>query len=410
MYRMNLGFTTRRVREGAASILVPKLDRAEGEHLDHALSKAPVFYNPIMRLNRDTAVLTLGVHQGRLNRPLVVCEPMCGSGVRGMRLALEVAGVAGVVLSDLNPRAVRLAEENAALNGVSDIVRARLMEANLLLSLHDRPGHRFDYLDLDPYGSPAPYLDAAVRACRNGGMIGLTATDMAPLCGVYPKACLRKYGGQPLRTGYCHEIALRLVAGALVRAAARHEVAARPVFSYAADHYVRLYAVLERGARMADRCMEEMGYLLHCVRCLNRKPVGMRELREVGECDVCGSRLFVGGPLWLGELADASFCDEMLAMSESSALSSDRRLIRIIRLVRGEVGLSPSFYGIDALCSRLRVASLPTGEVLSAIRDAGFEATRTHFDERGVKTDASITELEKVLKGVAERRGKGHVP
>ena len=402
---MSLSFSTRRVREGASTIMVPELRQAVGEPLDHAISRAPVFYNPRMRLNRDTAVLALWVHQGRLSRQLVVCEPMCGTGVRGIRLALEVDGVERVVLGDLNPNAVRLAEENAALNGVSERVRTRLIDANLLLSLHDGPRRRLDYIDIDPYGSPGPYLDTAVRACRNGGMVALTATDMAPLCGVNPEACLRRYGGLPLRTEYCHEVALRLVAGALVKASARHDVAARPVFSYAADHYVRLYAVLERGARKADRSLNSMGLLLHCSGCSNRRPVTVEELSNFRRCDICGSQMRVGGPMWLGELADAAFCDEMLARSDGSALSSDRRLMRLIRLVRGEVGLKPAFYNMDMLCSRVGVASLPMDDILSALSGAGFEAARTHFDGRGVKTDASVVELENVLKGFLRRAG-----
>jgi len=404
---MSLSFPTRRVEEGAAVIQVPEIRPAEGEPLDRALSRAPVFYNPRMRLNRDTAVLALGVHQARLSRPVVACEPMCGTGVRGIRLALEVAGVERVVLGDLNPWAVRLAEANAALNGVSDKVKPRLMDANLLLSLHDRPHRRLDYIDLDPYGSPAPFLDAAVRSCRSGGMVALTATDMAPLCGVNPRACLRKYGGWPLRTEYCHEVALRLVAGALAAAAARHEVAVRPVFGYALDHYVRLYAVLERGARRADRSLSKVGYLLHCFECLNRRPAAAEAVAEAVVCDVCGSRMRAAGPLWLGALAEETFCDEMLALSERSALSSDRRLTRLIRLVRSEASLGPSFYNIDLICSRLGVPSLATNAVVSALRGAGFAAVRTHFDERGVRTDASIVEVEKVLKGLAGMDGGG---
>jgi len=105
----------------------------------------------------------------------------------------------------------------------------------------------------------------------------------------------------------------------------------------------------------------------------------------------------------MGDLADASFCGEMLATADRSALSSDRRLMKLIRLVRGEVGLNPAFYSIDALCSRLRTASLPTDHVVAAIRDAGFQAVRTHFDDRGVRTDVSVVELENVLKGLSKR-------
>jgi len=403
---MRLDFPTKRIKEGAAFLLVPRLELATGAPFDRAISKAPVFYNPRMRLNRDVAVLALGAYQSRHSRPLSICEPMCGTGVRGIRLAMEVANVTEVVMGDLNPMAVRLAEENVAINRVSDRVRIRLIEANLLLSLHDRPWRRFDYIDLDPYGSPAPYLDSTIRACGNGGMIALTATDMAPLCGVNPRACLRKYGGLPLRTKYSHELALRLVAGAVVKVAALHEVAAKPIFCYAVDHYVRLYVLLLRGARIADHYLENMGYFLHCRKCSNRMSASSREVRPLVVCDVCGSRMEVGGPMWLGELSERGFCEEMIFLANGSFLSSDRRLMNLIRLVSDEVGFKPGFYNIDALCSKLRIASLSTHDVLSALEEAGFDAVRTHFDERGVKTDASIVELENVLKGFPKRAGR----
>jgi len=147
-----MDFPTTLVREGAASLRVPEITEREGEPLEQARSRSPVFFNPRMRLNRDSAVLALGVHQRRVSRPLTVCEPMCGTGVRGIRLALETSGVERVVMGDMNSSAVRLAQENARLNGVSDRVSVRLMEANLILSLHSKPLSRFDYVDVDPDG------------------------------------------------------------------------------------------------------------------------------------------------------------------------------------------------------------------------------------------------------------------
>ena len=395
-----MDFPTTLVREGAACLRVPEITQREGEPLEQARSRSPVFFNPRMRLNRDSAVLALGVHQRRVSRQLTVCEPMCGTGVRGIRMALESPGVERVVMGDMNPRAARLATENAHLNGVSGRVAVRQMEANLLLSLHSRPLSRFDYVDIDPYGSPAPYLDEAVRACKRDGLLALTATDMAPLCGVNPRACLRKYGGRPLRTGYCHESALRLVAGALVTKAAVHEVSARPVFSYSADHYVRLYMELERGKKKADLRLSEMGYMLHCFNCLDRGAVPSRKLFDSPWCERCGSPMKVAGPMWLGELAEEAFCDDMLMLSDRSAIGSNRRLIRVIQMVRGEIGFPQGFYGIDKLCSKLKIPSRATGDVMVALEEAGFRVARTHIDERGLKTDAPIGDLESVLKSV----------
>jgi len=392
-----MNFPTVRVQEGAASILVPELAKSELEHIDRARSRAPVFYNPRMRLNRDSAILALRAYRMRSSRPAIGCEPFCGTGVRGIRLALEVEGVERVVLGDMNQSAVELASKNVVLNGVSGIVTVRLMEANLLLSLHARPYQRFDYIDIDPYGSPAPFFDAGVRACRRGGLIALTATDMAPLCGVNPRACLRKYGGYPLRTEYSRELAIRLVTGALVIIAARHEVSVRPVFSYADNHYVRLYAILERGASESNRSLADMGYVLHCFECSNREGVPSTSVLESVGCEVCGSKMRAAGPLWIGELAEEAFCGDMLEISERSEASSNRRLMNIISLVNDEIGFPLGFYNIDDLCSKLGMSSIAKERFFQALRDAGFRVVETHIDRRGFRTDAKISDLEQLM-------------
>ena len=37
----------------------------------------------------------------------------------------------------------------------------------------------YDAVDLDPYGTPAQFLDTAVQAVSEGGLLMVTATDMA---------------------------------------------------------------------------------------------------------------------------------------------------------------------------------------------------------------------------------------
>ena len=59
---------------------------------------APVFYNPAMRPNRDVSVAALQAFCDLYRRDLVVCEPLSGTGVRGLRYAIEVDGVSEVYL------------------------------------------------------------------------------------------------------------------------------------------------------------------------------------------------------------------------------------------------------------------------------------------------------------------------
>src|SRR4030043_639061 len=117
------------------------------------------------------------------------------------------------MISDINERAVKLAKRNVHLNGLNERVTVQHKDVNCLLSCHGAPRKRFDVVDVDPFGSPVPYLDSAIRALRNNSLLAVTATDMAPLCGVHTKACLRKYGGKPLRTENCQEQAGRFLAG-----------------------------------------------------------------------------------------------------------------------------------------------------------------------------------------------------
>lgn len=68
---------------------------------------------------------------------------------------------------------------------------------------------RFDVVDLDPYGSPHLFLDGAVQAVSEGGLLMVTCTDMAVLCGNSPDNCYAKYGATSLRTKACHEMVSR---------------------------------------------------------------------------------------------------------------------------------------------------------------------------------------------------------
>ncbi|MBQ03465.1 tRNA (guanine(10)-N(2))-dimethyltransferase [Candidatus Bathyarchaeota archaeon] len=385
------------ISEGMAQIIIYKVVSSEGETLERARSRAPVFYNPIMNMNRDSAILALGALQRRLSRPLTICEPMCGTGIRGIRMALEVPKVREIVLGDMSPHAVRLTEKNIGLNGMSERVRVRRMEANLLLSLHARPLARFDYTDIDPFGTPAPFIDTVARATKRDGMVALTATDMAPLCGVNVRACIRKYGSTSLRTGYSHESALRILIGSFIRGAAIHEVASKPVFSFFADHYIRLYMLLDRGKMRVDKSLREIGYLLNCSACksIRSEKSGLDDRMRI--CEVCGSEMKAAGPLWLGNLADDDFCLDMIECSKDSFIGSNRRLINIIRKVRGEIDMPPGFFVLDELSSNLGVASRRLNPVIDGLRNAGFKAAVSHANNRGLKTDASVEAVKRIV-------------
>lgn len=402
---MKFNFPTEKIQEGKATILVPKLSEYKQKASDYAPSKAPVFYNPVMELNRDFAVVALQAHQRMVDREIYVSEPMTGCGLRGVRLAVEVEGIQKVVVNDLNPQGIKLAKRNAEINNVLDLFDAVTEGANLFLTKHSAPKTRFDYVDVDPFGPPVPFMDSALRALRNGGMIALTATDMAPLCGVHPRACLRKYGGFPLRTEYCHEIAVRLVCGCLTMMAAKHETGIKIVFSHSNDHYVRVYATIKHGAKKADKSIEQMGYILHCFSCLHRETVAgiISPIKKV--CPICGKKLNVAGPLWLAKIADEKFCTSILEEISKRNFNQQKRIQKTANLIRGEANASVTYYRVDYICDKMNLPVPPQRKVLDKLNEAGFKAVLTHFNSRGFKTYAPAKIVKKIIAEVAPRKG-----
>lgn len=85
----------------------------------------------------------------------------------------------------------------------------------------------FDFLDLDPFGSPVEFLDTALRSVRRNGVLAVTATDTGVLCGAYRNACLRKYLAEPIRGPLCHEAGLRILIGTVVRYAAKYDLGSK---------------------------------------------------------------------------------------------------------------------------------------------------------------------------------------
>ncbi len=391
-------FPSETVKEGKVKVVVPKLDAFVSQPSDYAPSKAPVFYNPVMELNRDMSVLAFQAYQHIVNREISMCEPLTGSGIRGVRFAAEIHRVKKVVISDIIERAVKLAKYNVRLNGLQDRVTVQHKHANCLLSCHGAPRKRFDIVDVDPFGSPVPYLDSAIRALRNNGLLAVTATDLAPLCGVHSKACVRKYGGKPLRTEYCHELAVRLLAGCIATVAAKHDIGIRVVFSHCSDHYVRVYVEIGFGAKKADESVKNLGYMLHCFSCLHRETAKNSFAKRIEKCPECGSKMDYSGPLWLEKIFDKRFCELMAKENMHKAFRNSGKIAKLLSLAKGEAEAPATYYVVDKISDKLAL-QVPSVEAMRQIlRDNGFQAFPTHFNSRGIRTDAPALTVQKLLQ------------
>ena len=372
------------VREGSARILVPKADR---------IYDAPVFYNPVMALNRDISVLAVSVL-----KPGRVLDALSATGIRGIRYALETP--AGEVwLNDISEDAFRLILENARRNlgvegekiserrfvfrGEKTIV-ANHDDANRLMAEKFR---YFDFLDLDPFGSPVEFLDTALRGVKRRGVLAVTATDTGVLCGAYRQACRRKYLAEPIRGELCHEAGLRILIGTVVRYAAKYDLGVEVLLAYYRDHYFRAFLRLRSGAKKADRSVSMLGYL--------RQEASGRFEYETG---FLPKRTPAHGPLWLGPLKEQRFVEETLKLAEKKALAH-KKTLPFLEVLAEELDL-PFHYDTHALARRngLQVGKL--ADVIEALREIGYRATRTHFSPTAIKTDAPFEEVLKALKAL----------
>lgn len=393
------GFPTEIVKEGKVQVLVPQLSAFREQPSYYAPSKAPVFYNPVMELNRDLAILVTRVYQKQVDREISVCEPLTSSGIRGVRLATEVNNVR-VTLSDINEQAFQLAKQNVAMNKLENRVTVHHKDANCLLSCHSAPHKRFDVVDVDPFGSPVPHMDSAFRALRNKGVLALTATDLAPLCGVHVKACLRRYGGKPLRTEYCHEIAIRLLVGCVAATAARQNIGIKVLLSHSTDHYIRAYAEIAYGAKKADDSVKNLGYIWHCFNCLHRETA--KTAFSLVECPECGDRMDYAGPLWLGNIQDESFCELLRKENTRVAFRNSVRIDALLSLAGYESEAPALHYVVDEFSSKLQLPEPSLLSIIKMLLERGFEAGPTHFNSRGFRTNASASEIQDLFKEAAK--------
>ena len=385
------------VREGITDLEVPNPSSYTFQG-QYAPFKAPVFYNPKMEFSRDLAVLALKAFAPTRESPITVCDPLAGLGARGIRYAKEVPNVSRVVMGDLNCEALPVIRRNASLNGVEPLVDVFEKDANLLLTEHAEPGRRFDFIDLDPFGPPSPFIDSAVRALKNRGILAITATDTAPLCGVHAKACLRKYGATPLHADFCHEAGLRIMIATAVREALKYDLAAEALLSYSVDHYFRSYLKLTLGAKRADVSASMLGYITSCAACGWRASYSLTASIPTS-CARCGGAVLRGGPMWLGPISSDQFIEQLMSQGMEH-LNTAVRIMKMLATLLSENGLPPSYYVIDNICSRLKRDVPALEDVLEAVRSKGFASSQTHFHPKAIKTDAPISVIEDVVSSI----------
>ncbi|CAG7846119.1 tRNA (guanine(26)-N(2))-dimethyltransferase; AltName: Full=tRNA 2,2-dimethylguanosine-26 methyltransferase; AltName: Full=tRNA(guanine-26,N(2)-N(2)) methyltransferase; AltName: Full=tRNA(m(2,2)G26)dimethyltransferase [Serendipita indica DSM 11827] len=364
-------------------IVVPKGFRLHTENSAHLLlpDSNDAFLNPVQEFNRDLSVACIQVwgeqqeeqkkqrwlrnqeKQAAKETPekrrkvdaaegeaapkeyrpsgIVILEALSATGLRSIRYAKEIPQVKYVLANDLSEAACEAMRRNVQINNLGPTdgdastqspakVRINEGDACALMYSHRQPKSRVDVVDLDPYGTAAPFIDSAVQCIRDDGLLCVTCTDLAVLAsGNFPEKCYANYGGVPVRGEYCHESSLRLVLSSIATAAARYGRFITPLLSLSIDFYVRLFIRIKTSPIEVKRLSSQVATYYICTSCqaYYEQPLG-RIVEEPGRkasselnlfykthvaptapqrCPECDSALHMAGPMWSAPIHDVDF-------------------------------------------------------------------------------------------------------
>jgi len=362
----NQSFET--VTEGTTNVLVFK--NKESKKGPGSKDKLP-FYNPSMEMNRDLSILVCQWLINNSKKPVRIVDGLASSGIRGVRFANELDGEFDVTINDWNEDAYLLIEKNIEKLKLKNIT-ALNCNLNSLLS-----ESKFDYIDIDPFGSPVYFIDSAMRSASNYGVVACTATDTATLCGTYPKVCLRRYGAVPFHSMVMKEIGLRILLGFICKVAGVYDKGIKPLLCYSTDHYFRVYIQVINGTSRANESMK------------NYSIIKSKELIGAETADI------TVGPMWMGRLQDNRVLKELRTILFERELKTKNESWKLIDLLEEEADAPAFFYTTDGLASIWKKSPPKMEKIFDNLKNKKYDVFRTHFSSTGFKTNASVEEIKK---------------
>jgi len=361
------------IAEGKTKLLVPK-ESVKQKRGAGAIIEG-LFYNPSMKLKRS---INVSISEA-IRQKIVYADVLAATGASGVRIAKETKNQ--VYLNDISKISCEIIKKNAALNRINGKIKVCNKEANQFL-LENK--NRFDFIDIDPFGSPSRFCEAAVISLKNHGIIGITATDKATLYGNHPARCFQRYNALPIKFPASNELGLRILLGYVARIAAKHERGIECLLSFSTMHYYRAYIKAEKKDKKVKETLANLGYLYHCPKCLNFFTTNSF-LPLLKKCE-CKGEPETAGILWLGKIKNNAFCKAAIKKSK------DEEAKEFIKSIASEAD-APFYYDLHALASSLKKNPPNFEDAINELRKLDFETSRTHFSQYGIKTEASLEEI-----------------
>lgn len=330
------------IREGSVIIeAISSFEKGPGR-------KSAGFYNKGMTISRDMTVALLNSL-----KPGIALDSMAGTGIRGLRISSETTWK--VVLNDRDKRNFEIQQRNLKLNGID----LEVMNEDYFCAVSSR---KWDYIDIDPFGTPSGLIEAAILNLKNGGIIGVTMTDTANLEGRSLEKGLRIYEGKGIKGMFSREVATRIFVKYVLERGASLGRSGRPLIVVRDGHFLRIFVEFRKGNKSAQ---DSLG---------NLKKVLVQDKEA--------------GPMYVGNLYDPA----ILKLMQEFQFSGDSQ--KKFDNFRNE-DLMFLFYG-NSDGSR----EVKKSKIVDKINEMGFRAGNTNFSEKGIKTDLDEDEYNRILKSL----------
>ena len=396
------------VQEGKATILTPKQDE--------------VFYNPIQQFNRDLSIMAIKAYdeirhekiqaikkksknkRTKLNG-LKILESLAASGLRSCRYGLEIPEAGKIVANDMLAEAVKSINKNVEYNKLTDKVVANQGDAIKFMGSTDE---KFHIVDLDPYGTAAPFIDSAIQCLEDDGMLLVTCTYAGVLAGSgYPEKCFALYGGNNFGNAYVngesnHEVGIRLILNLIASTAAKYKKTIEPMLSLSIDYYFRVFVKVKTSPINVKNHASETMLTYGCNGCGHKivQPLGMKNNTKFqypklqgpisSNCQYCGISYNVAGPMYAGNLHNREFIDKVLKINESSdkeIYATHERIKGMLTLASNELDDAPFFFNLNQLCSIFKSPPISIEQYTKAVGNLGYKVSLTHAKKNCVKTN-----------------------
>ena len=301
-----------------------------------------VFYNPAMKMSRDLHVALAN----KIQIKGIMLDGLAASGIRGLRLSLE-AGL-NVEFCDTSILATKTIIENLKKNNLEAAVYNKPVEELL-------KEKKYDCIDIDPFGTPEPFLEAALKGLNDNGILGVSATDTAVLCGAKPSICVKRYGAMSMKWVSAKEIGIRILLGKIHSLATNIGKGIEPLLSYSEGHHLRVFVRLTKKNKTK-------------LKWINLK----MEVIENEEKDA-------GGPLWVDKIIQSNIVPS----------NCEGKLGKFFQTLHEEANGPPGLYDINDLAREAKIGQTPQrNKIIKCLNKLGYFASSSVFSPLGIKTDA----------------------